>query len=106
MLELSRLFVEPIFNSFDATYIRCLPLALLVKITKKLNTLYTNKGSFLIVPSITDDPNPFLNFKPKFNLGFNIVLSNIIQEPINFLIVTQSREYITVVTNGGIDRWK
>ena len=44
------------------------------KYRKKFST-YTSKLSFITVTSITGDPSPFHNFKPKFNLGFNFVIS-------------------------------
>ena len=44
------------------------------KYRKKFST-YTSKLSFKTVTSITGDPSPFHNFKRKFNLGFNFVIS-------------------------------
>ena len=48
------------------------------KYRKKFNT-YTSKLSFITVTSITGDTSPFHNFKSKFNLGFNFVISMTIQ---------------------------
>ena len=44
------------------------------KYPKKFST-YTSKLSFITVTSITGDPSPFHNFKPKFNLGLNFAIS-------------------------------
>ena len=48
------------------------------KYRKKFST-YTSKLSFITVTSITGDTSPFHNFKSKFNLGFNFVISMTIQ---------------------------
>ena len=48
------------------------------KYQKKFST-WTSKLSFITVTSITGDPSPLHNFKRKFNLGFNFVISMTIQ---------------------------
>ena len=51
------------------------------KISKNLSKS-TSKLSFLTITSITGDPSPFRNIERKFNLGFNVALSNTIQKRI------------------------